>query len=90
MKPINARYSLRDYYSENGKSLKHPKNEYWDTFGRYPEKAVCRNSWYFLIKKMYLINGWHKMDVLHSRLKKGHCFSDIRMALDPKHKIVTI
>ena len=80
MKPINKKYSLRDFYTEEGKSLKCNYKHYWATFVRYREMQVCSESMYKLFKKLYRVNGWHKMSVINRNIGKGYSASDIGMA----------
>lgn len=73
----NNKYSLRDFFTEEGKSLRCEYNYYHNTFMRYREMRVCSSAMWFLFKKMYRINGWHKLDILHKRIGKGYCASNI-------------
>jgi len=73
-------YTLRDFYAEEGKSLVMNYDHYWSGISRFKESKVVSKSMYNLFKKLYRVNGWHKMHILHQRLNKTYCSSDISMA----------
>jgi len=73
-------YSLRDFYTEEGKSLVMTYDHYWSSIARFRKDKVVEKSMYNLYKKLYRVNGWHKMHILHKRLNKSYCLTDISMA----------
>jgi len=77
MKPTNSKYSLRDFYTEEGKSLRMDYKKYWNGCCRYREKKIVSTAIWKLFKKMHRINCWHKMDVFHRNIGKGYTCSTI-------------
>lgn len=73
-------YTLRDFYKEQGKSLRMSYSRWWGEVARYRESKVVSSAVWSLSKKLHRVNGWHKMDVLHKRLKKGYSITNIDMA----------
>ena len=80
MKSINSKYSLRDFYSEEGKSLCMNYKYYWNGCCRFRKKKIVKTAIWKLFKKMHRINGWHKMDVFHKNIGKGYSYTTISTA----------
>lgn len=84
------KYTLRDFYSEEGKSLKMKYSYYSNGCCRYATKVICRTAFWSLHKRLHRINGWHKLDVIHKRIGKGYSCSRLGEAELPLHKLRVI
>ena len=72
-----AKYTLRDFYTEHGKSLKMSKIRWDNGSGRYVTKRIVRSAYWALHKKLHRVNGWHKMQVFLKNTGRGYCASAI-------------
>lgn len=80
-------YTIRDFYKENGKSLKMPYQNYWDDVVRWKHRGNQRNAFWSLFKKLHRVNGWHKKEIIKQRLNKRYNFTAISMACDSLYRI---
>ena len=70
-------YSLRNFYAENGHSLKIDRNQYRKTACRYYKKKIVHSAFWALHKKLHRVNGWHKLDVFRRNTNRGYTASAI-------------